>query len=236
MFLYNGSLRISDEDERYMRAFLAEWQISGDKGTVHQNQETQLDFIFKVQKGVMHSIRHDSISFDSVGLVGCYFRQRRGQCFDRAILLEKMYVLAGFKVRHIYAFFNEGGAPISNKAIFRKKLSSHAMLEVKTKNGWMAIGTNSDWIGLETDGNVLTLPEVRNKLKEGTLQLKYQPEVSSPFFNELRLKDSFKMLYGIYSRHGEFLISRPLETGLRRMGVRKSLLPDYNLRMLLYNL
>ncbi len=235
LFLFNSSLRISSEDERYMAAFLKEWNISADQSLIHQTQETQVQFIYAVQRKVIRDIRHDVIPFDSVGIVRCYFNDRRGQCFDRALLLEKFYLKAGFKVRHIYAYFNEGGAPVSGMAFFRKKLSSHAMLEVKTKNGWMAIGTNSDWIGLQADGTVLSLPAVRTKLADGTLHFRYSPEVNTPFFEELHLKSSFRILYGIYSRHGEFLISRPVETGLHRIGIHKSPFPDYNLRMLLYN-
>jgi len=236
VFLFNGSIHISDLDRQYMSGFLKEWNIKTDKDSIHQNQASQLDYIMRIQKAVVHSVRHDSIAFDSVGIVRCYFNERRGQCFDRSVLLEKFFMEAGFKIRHIYTFFKHGGGPIASSAFFKKGLSSHAMFEIKTKEGWMAVGTNSDWIGLQKDGTVLTLPEVRDRINDGSLDLKYKAEVKEPFFDEVHLKGSFKVVYGIYSRHGDFLISRPVETLMRKAGIRKSPFPDYNLRMLLYNL
>lgn len=234
LFGFNASLKVSKDDKQYIQLFLADWKLNAPEDQIHQNLETELAFISAVQDSVIYSVRHDSISFDSVGIVGCYYRGRRGQCFDRAILLEKFFTVAGFKVRHIYTFFNERSQKIRNLEIFKKGLTSHALLEVKTKKGWMVVGTNSNWIGMNKQGEILDLLQLRKQLVAGTLVLNKQPTIRVPFWEQLNIGAGFKVLYGIYSRHGEFFESVPVESSMNYIGVGNPF-PDYNLRMLLYN-
>lgn len=234
-FLFNASPRVSAEDEKYLAAFLKEWDIELSKKQVHQSRETEVAYISRVQDSVLHTISHFTIPFDSAGDVHCYYNKRKGLCFDRALLLEKFCQLAGFDIRHIYIFFNGKGQKPELSDFFRKGLQSHAIFEVKTKDGWMAVGTNSNWLGQDMEGHPLTLGEIRHRLSQQTLQLKKKVTVGLPFYDELLQKDAFRFVYGIYSRHGQFLKSRPIEPFLNTIGL-KSKLPDYNINMLFSNL
>lgn len=234
LFAFNASLRISKEDKQFIQAFLTDWKLDLTPEQIHQSQETELAYISAIQDSVISKIRHDSISFDSVGIVGCYYRGRRGQCFDRAILLEKFFSNAGFKIRHIYTYFNERTTNVRNLDIFKKGLTSHALLEVKTRKGWMVVGTNSNWIGVNSQGEILDLMQIRKQLRAGTLTLNKRPTIRVPFWEQLNIGPSFKVLYGIYSRHGDFFESVPVETSMKSIGIGNPF-PDYNLRMLLYN-
>ncbi len=233
--LFNASPGITEKDEQYLVAFLKEWNIELDKKQIHRNQENEVAFISRLQDSVLHSISHFTISFDSAGKVENYFHQRKGLCFDRSLLLEKFCLLAGFKVRHLYIFFNGDGQKPERSDFFKKGLTSHAMFEVKTSQGWMAVGTNSNWLGQDIEGSPLSLKEIRSRLGKNKLELKKSFTVGLPFYDELRQKDAFRFVYGIYSRHGQFLKSRPLETWLNSIGL-KSKLPDYNINMLFSNL
>ena len=99
----------------------------------------------------------------------------------------------------------------------------------------MAVGTNCNWLGQDQEGQPMTINVIREKLKEGTLQMKKQYSYGLPFYNSLPQQDAFRYVYGIYSRHGQFLKSKPLETLMNSMGL-KCRFPDYNISMLFSNL
>jgi len=233
--LFNSSPGITTEDEKYLMTFLKEWEIELDRDQIHQSQDKEIAYLSRVQDSVMYSIRHFTIPFDSAGNVQCYYSTRKGLCFDRALLLEKFYTHAGFDVRHLYIYFNGRGEYPDRLDFFDKGLLSHAMFEVKTKNGWMAVGTNCNWLGQDQEGQPMTINVIREKLKDGTLQMKKQYSYGLPFYNSLPQQDAFRYVYGIYSRHGQFLKSKPLETLMNSMGL-KCRFPDYNISMLFSNL
>lgn len=232
--MFNSSPRVTKEDEKFLLAFLKEWTIELDKKQIHGSQENEVAYISRVQDSVLSSISHFTIPFDSAGNVQCYYTTRKGLCFDRALLLEKFCQLAGFEVRHLYIFFNGRGQKPERSDFFHKGLHSHAMFEVKTSRGWMAVGTNSNWLGQDMEGNPLTLGGIRSRLEQQKLQLQKRFTVGAPFYHTLIRKDAFRFVYGIYSRHGQFLKSRPLEPLLNTLGL-KSRLPDYNIGMLFSN-
>jgi hypothetical protein len=234
-FLFNSSVDVTSEDKKYLLAFLKEWKIELAKDQIHQNQENEIAYISKVQDSVLNTVCHNMVPFDSAGNVRCYFNGRKGLCFDRAFLLEKFCQLAGFRIRHLYVYFNGRGQMPTKGDFFSVGLSSHAMFEVETKDGWMAVGTNSNWIGLSENGKVMTLGDIRDKLSSNTLHFRKSFTVYMPFFETLKRKDAFRFVYGIYSRHGQFMKSAPVENMLNSIGI-KSQLPDYNIRMLLANM
>jgi hypothetical protein len=92
---------------------------------------------------------------------------------------------------------------------------------VKTRKGWMVLGSNADWIGLNLTDQPFTIEGLQDQLyKTGEVTLKRPPLYGICFWKS---QPRFRYLYGVYSRHGRFF---PPNTGI----------PDYNLRMLLYNL
>ena len=232
--LFNSSPGITKEDEKYLKAFLDEWKIGLDKKQVHLDQQSEIAYISRVQDSVMSTIRHISIPFDSAGNVQCYYSKRKGLCFDRSLLLEKFCTYAGFEVRHLYIYFNGRGEYPDRSDFFDKGLLSHAMFEVKTRDGWMAVGTNCNWLGQDKDGKPLAIDVIREKLRDRTFGMKKQYTIGEPFYNTLPHQDAFRYVYGVYSRHGQFLKSKPIETLLNSVGL-KSRIPDYNIGMLFSN-
>ena len=120
------------------------------------------------------------------------------------------------------------------KNVLENLSSSKAMLEVETKKGWMVVATNGNWLGIDPQDNPLTIHDVRDQLKADNLKLKKPNYYGAYFFEPFRIPSNFLITYGIYSRHGQFLRNGPIEKPLNSIGI-KSKLPDYNLRMLLYN-
>jgi hypothetical protein len=214
----------SAEDIRYINAFLKDWNISATPTEVHQSFESEIAFIRSVQDSIVSGIQHSEIQQNRFGDVRYYYENRSGFCYDRMILLEKIFLYFGFDIRHVFVYYPENNATAEEprfSALFKKGTGSHALSEVKTRKGWMVLGSNADWIGLDLTDQPFTIKGLQNQLyKTGEVPLKRPPLYGICFWKS---QPRFRYLYGVYSRHGRFF---PPNTGI----------PDYNLRMLLYNL
>ena len=228
----NKSVSNSEEDKQYIEVFAKNWKLSASVDSVHTNFESEIQLVRNLQDSVIAGIKHFEIPHQSFGNVSCYYNNHKGLCYDRAVLMEKMLDFYGFSFRHVYLSLVPNGSSASFLGLMQKATPSHALLEVKTAKGWMAIGTNANWVGLSDDGKVLTTEDVREKLKRRSLKLKYTFDDTHVFWKEKG--SDFIIIYGLYSRHGDFFNN----TNNRTASILPALnfLPDYNLRMLLYNL
>ena len=218
----NGSPTVSKQDALFINSFLTSWSMQANAQEIHSSMNREVEFISRVQDSIVSQIAHEVVSKKEFGNVRFYFENKKGQCFDRSILLEKILKHFGFKVRHAFIFFTEGSGFNQTRDFFSKGTQSHALTEVKTKEGWMAVGTNADWIGYTTSGAVLTLKDLRHRLKSKLpIDLCGSIVKGEEFW---KAKNSeFRYVYGLYSRHGRFM--KPY-----------TFIPDFNLRMLFYNL
>ena len=234
-FTFNASPSMSRQDEVYIKAFIHDWKMADVCDSCHRNFQTEINFISTIQDSVVGNIRHEQVSFSKAGDVKFYYENRKGFCFDRALLLELFYKYYGFKVRHAFIYYHTDSTATGNLDFLDPKIYSHAMLEIKTVRGWMAVGTNHCWLGIDKDGKLLDLEKIRAELKAtGTLALAKNSEEGQPFFTSLPLHSNFKFIYGLYSRHGKFLQSVPVEKWMKAAGLRTHI-PDYNIRSLMYN-
>ena len=136
-----------------------------------------------------------------------------GLCFDKSYALETLLEHIGFKTRHVSIYDNPKGTSFL-KEFSTPGILSHACTEVRTKAGWMVIDPNFAWIALDTKGNPVSL-ESEEMWKDSN---NFSPTPPYPVYTQ-----DHHVLYGLYSRHGQFFWPY-------------SFIPDYNLRGLLYNL
>jgi hypothetical protein len=216
------------EDKRFIQAFTREWQVDSSAERIHESFNNEVEFIAATQKAVLSSIKHEEVDRGAFGDLSFYYKNRKGFCYDRAVLMEKFFSYYGFPFRHVYLYFGEKGKEPGLVNLFKKSNPSHALLEVKTKNGWMAVGTNADWIGLTNQGHLLDVKTLQDALQLGELHLKNQPLMGSCFWYA-KGKD-FSYVYGLYSRHGGFF-----KNTSNRMMSLFSIFPDYHLPSLFSN-
>jgi hypothetical protein len=233
ILLNNNYPKISDSDKKYITAFLKEWKIEATPEQVHQSFETEIAFISRVQDSIVAQVKHFQIPHQAFGNVSYYFANRKGQCYDRAVLMEKIFSYYQFPFRHLYIYFGKEGKNVSTLDFFEKGLSSHALFELKTSKGWMTCGTNANWIGLDKDGQVLSISDVRKRVITATLDLVKDGTIGfEPFWKKGK---DFRFVYGVYSRHGDFFNHSDKAASMSVFPSSFHLLPDYNLRMLFYN-
>ena len=103
---------LTERDNVYMNAFMDKWGIKEDPKDIHRTFEKEIDFIRKVQSSVISSVigYNEPIPVDSVGSVEYYFRTGRGACYDRAILIEKLFSSFAFETRMCIYFFETTAA------------------------------------------------------------------------------------------------------------------------------
>lgn len=235
ILLNSKSVQLSQQDRIYIQRFLNDWHVDKTQEEVHQNFETELSFISLIQDSVLSHITGEQIPHVYFGNVCYYYRNRQGICYDRAILIEKILLFFHFPFRHVYIYFGENQQP-GVTDFFKKEVKSHAGIEVKTQKGWMAIGTNANWLGIKGNGQLLTFFGLRKELSStnGNPNLEKPASFGSDFWKEAGYK--FRIIYGIYSRHGDFFTGQTSVDSTSLFTGRRHFLPDYNLRMLMYNL
>jgi hypothetical protein len=135
-----------------------------------------------------------------------------GLCYDKSYALETLLEHLGFTTRHVSIYANPKGTSFL-KDFSTPGILSHACTEVRTKSGWMVIDPNFSWIALDTKGNPVSL--------ESEEMWKDSNNFYSPPPYPIYIQDHH-IVYGLYSRHGQFFWPY-------------SVIPDYNIRGLLYN-
>jgi hypothetical protein len=235
IFLLNSkSIELTKEDRTYIRRFLNVWHIQSTPAEVHQNFGTELRFISRIQDSVLTDITGEQIPHVYFGNVRWYYENRQGICYDRAVLLEKLMLFYHFSFRHVYLYFGEQKTP-DLAEFFKEHIKSHAALEVKTKRGWMAIGTNDNWLGITAAGQLMNYFDVRKQVnitKGGPIGEK-PTTIGGSIWGLTGY--NFRIIYGVYSRHGDFFTGASSTNSTSLFTGKKHILPDYNWRMLLYN-
>ena len=233
LIVFNSkSVTLSKEDEAFIKTLSGEWRLPDNTDSIHASFKNEIAFVTALQNNVLQEIAHKEIPLEYFGDLHFYFTEKKGYCYDRAVLLEKFLKYNGFSFRHLYLYFGEENQTPAFSSLFKKGLASHALLEVKTKKGWMVIGTNANWIGLSDKEEVLDVAQLRKRINQNNLVLRTGATVGTCFWKEKG--GHFRYLYGVYSRHGQFF-SHP-KGGESASLFSIHFLPDYNFSMLLDNI
>jgi hypothetical protein len=222
---------LNNIDKIYIEKFLADWKLAASAEAIHSSFENEIAFISKVQDSVVANITHAQIPSKSFASIAYYYNNHKGYCYDRAVLMEKIFSYYNFSYRHAFVYFGKNKRSAGFWDLFKKNIPSHALLEVKTKKGWMVVGTNENVLGVDSNNEVMNLSILRRRLQTGQLTFVKKRTGIIPFWKD---GVNFKYVYGLYSRHGEFFKSSNNHSYLGFLEPSR-FVPDYNLKMLLYN-
>lgn len=120
------------------------------------------------------------------------FKLGYGLCYDKSRTIEKALTIYGFEVRHASVYQIQHDSVFAT--LIQGQVPSHAVTEVLTSKGWLVVDPNIPWIGLDQEGNPLSLRDIKEKLNKGEVDPDQNPIFHKPF----------TYLYGVYSRHGKF--------------------------------
>jgi hypothetical protein len=200
-------------DREYAPLILANAGYSLTEGSKPADFEGEVRAVLAVQDAVLTLAPQDlAIPFYASREPKDLYELRHGLCFDRSRVIEKLLAWLGFETRHVSIYATKKRSAIM--ALLTPRTPSHALSEVRTKKGWMAVDSNRRWIGLDVKRNAVSISALQGR----GAKKKWAPE-SREAMHKI-FKGPFVHIRGLYSRHGHFY---PPYTPL----------PDYNLGQLM---
>lgn len=200
--LHNVPSALTAEDRAAIARILAEGGHSAlaEANAARLPFDEQMKIVAAAQDAVL-TIAPDEpgIAFDRTREPKDLYELRHGLCFDRARAIEKTLAHLGLKTRYA-AIYSTAASGSALRSLVTPGVPSHAIVEVSTERGWMAIDSNIRWFGLTADSRPIDLATLRSdpKLRDaGWHALVKQP------LNPI-LRDGFTYVFGLYSRHGRF--------------------------------
>jgi len=161
--------------------------------------EEQAKIIAEVQQAVLATApKTDPIDFDREREPKDLLELGYGLCFDRSRAIEKILAYVGLPSRHISVYdLSESQSPI--RALIAPGTRSHALTEVLTEKGWMAVDPDIAWIGLTEKGEVVSVRDLqRNTSTDYAWHSLVKTDRNDIF------RTDFTYVIGLYSRHGRF--------------------------------
>lgn len=160
--------------------------------------EEELEFIRQVQDSVLGEVPVNSgIPHGMPREPDDLLTRGKGLCFDRSRFIEKALRHHGFETRHI-AIYSTAETGSAIESLLTPQISSHAVSEVLTSQGWLVVDSNERWLSLDTGYRPVSIDELSELGGSGMAQrLMSQPDTSI-------YAGGFTFVYGLYSRHGMF--------------------------------
>jgi hypothetical protein len=213
ILLHNVPTKVTDEDILALQKIYPHQAIDASQLSF----EEQIAFIQGFQKELHQKInRGFPIDYKQSREPKDLLLHSTGLCYDFSRTIEKFLVLNQFEIRHV-SIYQTDTAIGKLKSFIKPGALSHALTEVKTKNGWIIVDSNYEWIALDHSRKPYSFKEICKTYNAGgnihwLIQL---TPIYLPFYDNCPV-----FIYGLYSRHGGFY---PPYT----------IIPDYNLRDLL---
>ncbi len=150
--------------------------------------------IILIQNQVIDSIPHAEASMYPLNIIED-LKKRKGLCYNRSLLLQKILLMNGFQVRPIYLYFS-GNKETQLLEIFNSKVESHSIFEVKIGESWYVIRTNSRIKEFENISEYLN--STRSAVPKHTRYIRYLSNRNCRFISPGWLPD----IYGVFNFSG----------------------------------
>lgn len=185
---------LTEEDLQYIPKYLNKIKPLSENPTFKE----ELEFIISAQQSVLN------IAYKNDGLPYCQKREpkelyeaKTGLCYDRSRVIEKIFRYSGFETRHVSIYSTDETAS-AIKSLITPGVSSHAVTEVLTKNGWLVVDSNDPWVSIDINCAPISINDIHLSI-ENSVSIKWLEAPPTSIY-----KKPFIIVYGLYSRHGRF--------------------------------
>lgn len=103
-----------------------------------KNIKSEQDII-DAQNKLVGEVSHKSSGTGQLNILNT-LKLKEGLCFDRSLVLQKYFVMKGYKIRPVYLFWGNNSTSIID--FFRRNTQSHNIFEIYFNNNWYLIRTN----------------------------------------------------------------------------------------------
>ena len=131
---------LTQEDREYIPKYIG--SISTTPPMEQRAFKDELAFIEHVQDAVLKTASlNEGIPFDSKREPKELFLAKKGLCYDKSRVIEKILRYSGFKTRHI-SIYSTTETQSALKSFWASGTPSHAVTEVWTSKGWLVVDSN----------------------------------------------------------------------------------------------
>lgn len=102
--------------------------------------------IISIQNKVVNEVSHKSTGTGQLNILNT-LKLKEGLCFDRSLVLQKYFIMKGYKIRPVYLFWGNNSTSIFD--LIRSNTQSHNVFEIYFNKNWYLIRTNSKMERLE---------------------------------------------------------------------------------------
>ncbi len=189
---------LSAEDKQYIPKYLQGIAPLPDQPSYRE----ELAFIRSVQRSVLAiaPLEDAGIPFGQPREPMNLYIEKKGLCFDRSRVLEKIFRYSGFKTRHVSVYSTQDTRS-AIKSLLTPQVMSHAVTEVLTKKGWLVVDSLAPWVSIDKNHDPVSLREIQsfaNGEKDRMSPIAWGSTIPIIF------RGPFITVYGLYSRHGYF--------------------------------
>lgn len=110
-----------------------------------KNIKSEQDII-AAQNKIVRDISHKSSGTGLLNILNT-LKIKEGLCFDRSLVLQKYFIMKGYKIRPVYLFWGNNSTSIFD--LIRSNTQSHNVFEIYFNNNWFLIRTNNKMEKLE---------------------------------------------------------------------------------------
>jgi hypothetical protein len=103
--------------------------------------------IISIQNKLVNEVSHESTGTGQLNILNT-LKLKKGFCFDRSLVLQKYFIMKGYKIRPVYFFWGDNSTSIFD--FFRSNIRSHNAFEIYFNNSWYMIPTISKMEKLES--------------------------------------------------------------------------------------
>lgn len=103
--------------------------------------------IYRISSVVISQIRH-KINIQYPIDVENVVEKKRGLCYDRSLILQKIFLYNKISIRPVFIYFKSGSTKVSFFDLFASNLQSHSIFEFKYNGEWYVMRSNYKLIKL----------------------------------------------------------------------------------------
>jgi hypothetical protein len=124
----------TDLEKMYLEAFFENQKIENEQD------------IIGVQNKIVGEVSHISTGSGQLNIINT-LKFKKGLCFDRSLVLQKYFILKGYKIRPVYLFWGNNSTSIID--LMKSSTQSHNVFEIYFNNNWYLVRTNNKMEKLE---------------------------------------------------------------------------------------
>jgi hypothetical protein len=110
-----------------------------------KNIKSEQDII-AAQNKIVGEVSHKSTGSGQLNIINT-LKFKKGLCFDRSLVLQKYFILKGYKIRPVYLFWGNNSTSIID--LMKSNTQSHNVFEIYFNNNWYLVRTNNKMEKLE---------------------------------------------------------------------------------------